>query len=269
MLKRNITPRLLDALSDTPVILLNGARQTGKSTLVKTITEHFHPARYITLDDATVLAAAKEDPAGFISGLEGPVVIDEVQRAPELFPAIKAAVDRDRKPGNYILTGSANVLLLPKLSESLAGRMEILSLWPFSQGELEGVQEHFIDGLYAAKMPAGHVLRESIASLQTRIINGGQVCDAPFCDRISEVTCKETTVRFVDPKIGGYGLDYCREWATNCGWPAAHAFCNSKGLPKATDFRWIKDNQKTRIINGGQVCDAPQCDRISTVVCAS
>lgn len=104
---------------------------------------------------------------------------------------------------------------------------------------------------------------------KTRIINGGQVCDAPFCDRISEVTCKEATVRFVDPKIGGYGLDYCREWATNCGWPAAHAFCNSKGLPKATDFRWIKDNQKTRIINGGQVCDAPQCDRISTVVCAS
>ena len=104
---------------------------------------------------------------------------------------------------------------------------------------------------------------------KTRIINGGQVCDAPFCDRISEVTCKEAAVRFVDPKIGGYGLDYCREWATNCGWPAAHAFCSSKGLPKAVDFRWIKDNQKTRIINGGQVCDAPQCDRISTVVCAS
>jgi len=78
----NITQLLLDALSDTPVLLLNGARQTGKSTLVKTITEHSHPARYITLDDATVLAAVKHDTVGFLSGLDGPVVIDEVQRAP-------------------------------------------------------------------------------------------------------------------------------------------------------------------------------------------
>ena len=131
MIKRNITLRLLDALSDTPVILLNGARQTGKSTLVKTIIEHSHPARYITLDDATVLAAVKEDPTGFVLGLEGPVVIDEVQRAPELFPAIKAAVDRDRKPGSFLLTGSANVLLLPKLSESLAGRYEIYTVGLF------------------------------------------------------------------------------------------------------------------------------------------
>jgi uncharacterized protein len=173
MIKRNITSRLLDALSDTPVVLLNGARQTGKSTLVKTITEHSHPARYITLDDATVLAAVKQDPAGFIAHLEKSVVIDEVQKAPELFPAIKAAVDRDRKPGRFLLTGSANVLLLPRLSESLAGRMEILSLWPFSQGELEGVHELFVDGLFAAKLRTEPPQRESPASFHTRIINGG------------------------------------------------------------------------------------------------
>jgi predicted AAA+ superfamily ATPase len=173
MIERNITQLLLDALSDTPVLLLNGARQTGKSTLVKTITEHSHPARYITLDDATVLAAVKHDTAGFLSGLDGPVVIDEVQRAPELFTAIKAEVDRNRRPGRFLLTGSSNVLLLPRLSESLAGRMEILSLWPFSQGELEGLKELFVDSLFAAKLLANTLPEESLASLHTRIINGG------------------------------------------------------------------------------------------------
>ncbi len=102
---------------------------------------------------------------------------------------------------------------------------------------------------------------------KTRIINGGQVCDAPFCDRISRVVCKESTVTFDNPKISGYGLDYCREWAENCGLPAAHAYCQSKGYRKAAHFEWVKDNQKTRIINGGQVCDAPFCDRISKIVC--
>jgi predicted AAA+ superfamily ATPase len=164
---------LLDALSDTPVLLLNGARQTGKSTLAKTITEHSHRARYITLDDATVLAAVKHDTAGFLSGLDGPVVIDEAQRAPELFPAIKAEVDRNRRPGRFLLTGSANVLLLPRLSESLAGRMEILNLWPFSQGELEGTQELFVDSLFATKVHSDTLPKESLASLQTRIIKGG------------------------------------------------------------------------------------------------
>src|SRR6185295_3660353 len=91
-----------------------------------------------------VLSAIKADPAGFIAGLDGPVVLDEIQRAPEIFVAIKASVDRDRRPGRFLLTGSANVLLVPRLSDSLAGRMEILTLWPLSQGEMEGVQEDFI-----------------------------------------------------------------------------------------------------------------------------
>ncbi len=102
---------------------------------------------------------------------------------------------------------------------------------------------------------------------KTRIIHGGQVCDAQFCDRISQVVCQPKTVTFNNPKVKGYSLDYCREWTQNCGWPAAHAFCKSKGYRKAANFRWVKDNQKTRIINGGQVCDAPFCDRISAVVC--
>lgn len=145
-------PQVLAALTDTPVVLLHGARQVGKSTLAQEIASGPHRARYLTLDDAAVLAAAKSDPAGFIHNLAEPVVIDEVQRVPELFVSIKAAVDRDRRPGRFLLTGSANVLLLPKLSESLAGRMEVLSLWPLSQGEIIGEIEDFIDRVFAPKL---------------------------------------------------------------------------------------------------------------------
>lgn len=135
MLRRHISTRLDEALADTPVVLLNGARQTGKSTLVQDQAAR-RGRRYLTLDDGATLAAARGDPAGLVQGLNGPVVIDEVQRAPALFLAIKAAVDRQRSPGRFLLTGSANVLLLPRVADSLAGRMEILSLWPLSCAEL-------------------------------------------------------------------------------------------------------------------------------------
>lgn len=173
MIRRNITQNLLDALADTPVVLINGARQTGKSTLAKSIAETTHPARYITLDTASVLAAVRNDAAGFLAGLDGAVVIDEVQKAPELFSAIKANVDRNRRPGKYLLTGSANVLLVPNLSESLAGRMEILRLWPFSQGELTARKETFVDKLYENKTPFKNDPLELPLSLPDRIINGG------------------------------------------------------------------------------------------------
>jgi len=152
MYRRNLMPLLQDALSDSPVVLLNGARQTGKTTLVQALTENQSEENqvkeqqvkaqqlartYLSLDDVGVLSAAKSDPAGFLSGFPGPLVIDEVQHAPELFPAIKATVDKRREPGRFLLTGSANVLLLPRLSESLAGRMEILTLWPLAQSEIE------------------------------------------------------------------------------------------------------------------------------------
>jgi uncharacterized protein len=157
MIRRHITDYLLQALQDTSVVLVNGARQTGKSTLVLSPEVALPQGRqYLTFDDPGVLAAAKRDPNGFISGLTTPVTLDEIQRAPELFPSIKVAVDRRREPGRFLLTGSANVLLLPSLSESLAGRMEVLTLWPFSQGERVGARERFIDTLFSAhpKWPA-------------------------------------------------------------------------------------------------------------------
>ena len=135
MYTRHISPLLVNALADTPVVLLNGARQTGKNTLVQALAAS-NASRYLTLDDHAVLAAAKNDPAGFVAGLSGPVIIDEVQRAPEIFLPIKAAVDLDRKPGRFLLTGSANVLLLPRIADSLAGRMQVLSLWPLSSAEM-------------------------------------------------------------------------------------------------------------------------------------
>lgn len=152
MIKRHITNKILESLTDTPVFFLQGARQVGKSTLVQALSKAGHESEYLTLDDATILTAAQADPTGFIAGLSEPVIIDEVQRAPALLPAIKAAVDKERKPGRFILTGSANVLLLPKVSESLAGRMELHTLWPFSQGELGGRLETFVDRLFKEQL---------------------------------------------------------------------------------------------------------------------
>ncbi len=153
MNRRNLTPRIRAALDDTPVVFLRGARQTGKTTLVKRLCEEGERT-YVTLDSITALAAATEDPAGFVRGLPKPVCIDEVQRAPALLLAVKEDVDRERRPGQYLLTGSANVLALPRVADSLAGRMEVLTLNPLSQGEIADVRDDFIARLFAPEFPA-------------------------------------------------------------------------------------------------------------------
>ena len=117
MFPRNITPSIREALTDSPVLFLRGARQVGKSTLVRTLLSDTQPAKYVTLDYATTLALASADPTAFIAGLPRPVVIDEVQRVPQLLLAIKEAVDTDRAPGQFLLTGSADLLTLPLVSE--------------------------------------------------------------------------------------------------------------------------------------------------------
>lgn len=172
MIDRHATARLRAALADRPVVLLHGARQTGKTTLVRALAEADYPARYVTFDDLTVLSAARSDPAGFVAGITGPAVLDEVQRVPDLMVAIKAAVDRSRIPGRFLLTGSANVLLVPQLSESLTGRMEIVTLWPFSQGEIEGVVEGFVDAAFGDAPPALGAAAGGVA-LVVRVLRGG------------------------------------------------------------------------------------------------
>jgi hypothetical protein len=171
MIRRNIESAVHQALADTPVVLLNGPRQTGKTTLAQMMTEKAG-TRYFSLDDAATLASAAGDPAGFVRNLSGPVVIDEIQKAPDLFPAIKLAVDQDRQPGRFLLTGSANVMTLPRLSESLAGRMEIIPLFPFSAGELAGQHEGFLkrlfDGTIAKTKPIS--VKDD---LPARLVRGG------------------------------------------------------------------------------------------------
>ena len=134
---RLVRPRLEEALADTPVVLVHGPRQCGKTTLARAVGDAAGYA-YRTFDDDTLRAAAEADPVGFVADLPDRAVLDEVQRVPGLFTSLKAAVDRDRTPGRFLLTGSANVLLVPTLSDSLAGRMEILRLHPLSQHELSG-----------------------------------------------------------------------------------------------------------------------------------
>ena len=172
MIQRKIKLKLLEALTDSPVVLVHGARQTGKSTLVKHIAENDYPARYLTFDDSGILSAAQNNPYDFISGYSENLVIDEVQRVPEIFLAIKSFVDKNRKAGKFILTGSANVLLLPKVSESLAGRIEILNLFPLSQCELSNANINFIDELFGNNLKPKDILRKK-NDLANKVVTGG------------------------------------------------------------------------------------------------
>jgi predicted AAA+ superfamily ATPase len=185
MYRRDLREKIVEALQDTPVILINGARQTGKSTLVKELLLSTHT--YWTLDDLSVLSAIKKDPMGFVSNLSFPVILDEVQRAPEIFLPIKMIVDQKRTPGQFILTGSANVLMLPKLADSLAGRMEIHTLWPLSQGEITDTHGDIIENLFnMEKLYTTESL--DLDSLIKRIMRGGypEIQKRPTQNRQSE-----------------------------------------------------------------------------------
>ena len=171
MIERKIKSQLLEALTDSPVVLVHGARQTGKSTLVKFIAENDYPAKYITFDDASILSAALNNPYDFISGYSENLVIDEVQRAPEIFLTLKNFVDKNRKPGKFILTGSANVLLLPKISESLAGRMEILRLFPLAQNEISRDKKNLIDELSKNNFSPNYISTSD--NFTDKVLSGG------------------------------------------------------------------------------------------------
>ncbi|MEQ1914368.1 MAG: AAA family ATPase, partial [Sideroxydans sp.] len=149
---RAILPRVLDALNDTPVVLINGPRQAGKTTLVRQLAGANR--RYLTLDDEATRVAAQEDPVGLIRSIDS-AVIDEVQRAPNLLLAIKKSVDEDRRPGRFLLTGSANLMMLPTLADSLAGRMETLTLLPLAQCEMAiapNASSKWLDALFGGEM---------------------------------------------------------------------------------------------------------------------
>lgn len=174
MYTRQLASNLYAALEDTPVVFLAGARQTGKSTLVQAHLANESKDRvFRTFDDLGTLAAAKADPEGFIASLCERAILDEIQRVPELLLPIKASVDRHRVPGRFMITGSANVLALPKVSESLAGRMEILTLWPLAQSELRGVLSGFVDACFHGKPQALKIEKLERQDLFARVLSGG------------------------------------------------------------------------------------------------
>jgi predicted AAA+ superfamily ATPase len=144
---RYAEPRLTEALADSPVVLIHGPRQCGKTTLARVVGERMGYA-YVNFDDDVARGAAEADPAGFVADLPEHTILDEVQRVPALFAALKTAVDRKRVAGRFMLTGSANVLLVPKLADSLAGRMQILRLHPLAQCELARRAPAFLDVLF-------------------------------------------------------------------------------------------------------------------------
>lgn len=148
LVPRRAQELLAEALADTRVVTLNGARQTGKSTLARLAAQASPGAVVRLLDDPATSRAAHDDPASFVEH-DGLMVIDEVQLAPELFRSIKVVVDTEPKPGRFLLTGSAQVLALRDLPDALPGRMEIIELWPFSQGEIERAPDGFIDAAFA------------------------------------------------------------------------------------------------------------------------
>jgi predicted AAA+ superfamily ATPase len=162
---------LTEALSDTPVVLVHGPRQCGKTTLAKQVGERLGFA-YLNLDDDAARRAAQDDPAGFVARLPERVIIDEVQRAPEIFLPLKMEVDHRRKPGRFLLTGSTNVLLLPKMADSLAGRMGSIRLHPLAQCELERREPTLLRTLLRGdfKMRTSRRLGEELAA---RVAGGG------------------------------------------------------------------------------------------------
>lgn len=169
---RFLRSRLSEALTDTPVVLVHGPRQCGKTTLGRQVGD-VAGYTYLSFDDDVQRASAEADPVGYVADLPEKVVLDEVQRVPGLFTSLKATVDANRRPGRFILTGSANVLLVPKLADSLAGRMEILRLHPLAHAEILGVEPWFLSALFSKGFRAGVVGQRLGKALAEMVSAGG------------------------------------------------------------------------------------------------
>lgn len=171
LVERNIRSLVVDGLAQARVVCLLGARQVGKTTLVQSVAATEHPVRYVSLDEPGELEEARADPTGFVAG--GRLAIDEVQRAPELLLAIKRVVDSDNARGQFLLTGSANILTLPQIADALPGRVDYMTLWPFSQIELAGSRGSFIEEAFEGGAPRPTDVPIGRAGYADRVLRGG------------------------------------------------------------------------------------------------
>src|SRR5215216_1170996 len=151
MIDRRMEPLIDEGIDDARIVFVAGARQVGKTTLIRKITGPGgqRPMRELSLDERATRDAANNDPAGFVAGLDGPAFIDEIHRAPDLLLELKRAVDDDSAPGRFVITGSANVLASKKILDALPGRIDRFTLWPLAQTEIEGGRLNFVDALLA------------------------------------------------------------------------------------------------------------------------
>lgn len=171
LLPRHAERLISAALQDTRVVLVSGARQSGKSTLVRLLAGD-RAAERRDLDREQDRAAALADPSGFVA-FDELMVIDEIQRVPELLLAIKVSVDEDPRPGRFLLTGSSSLFGLRSAPDALPGRMETVELWPFSQGEIDGMPDRFIDTVFRRGPEIRHESTVSRADYASRIVRGG------------------------------------------------------------------------------------------------
>ena len=166
---RHIDRMLRESLADTPAVLLNGPRQCGKTTLVRQFEGEM---AYYSLDDSALLAAVRADPLGFVRRLDR-AIIDEIQRAPDLLLALKLVIDQDRRPGRFLLTGSANLMALPQIADSLAGRVEILTLLPLSNAELARRPNDFLSHAGAQSWPLNASTPAQPSDMIQQVLSGG------------------------------------------------------------------------------------------------
>jgi len=171
LIPRRVAAQVAAALADTRVVLVSGARQTGKSTLVRVVAGD-RLAERRDLDRAQDRAAALADPVGFVDSPEL-LAIDEIQRAPDLLLAIKSSVDEDPRPGRFLLTGSSRLFGMIAAPDALPGRMETVELWPLSQGELDGGPDGFVDAIFTLGPELRHESAVTRADYAARIVRGG------------------------------------------------------------------------------------------------
>jgi uncharacterized protein len=247
--RRHLAGPLSESLADTPVVVLAGPRQAGKSTLASRLVRD-RGGTWLTLDDADVLETARTDPVGFVSGRRGLVGIDEAQRVPELLLAVKAEVDRRRAPGRFLLTGSTRLLGSPRLADSLAGRMEALTLWPFTQSELDddAAPSAFVDAVFDDSVSHLHPVAVTRSDVVSRAERGGFLPAAERTGRRRTAWFDSYVAGVVDREVRALAdAAYLRELprllrlcaARTSGELAVSDLARDMGLPRSTVDRYL------------------------------